>query len=120
MAVTCENDVRQECLLLAPHLGCVLLRNNSGAFTNPKGRLVRFGLGHTSKRLNEVYKSSDLIGWRERDGRFLAFECKDPLWTGWRLSQEEQAQAAFMQHVARGGGIAAFITHPEQLRRLVV
>lgn len=118
--VDTENDVRQLCLLLAPKLGCALWRNNSGAFKNPKGQWVRFGLGNTSSRLNDVWKSGDLVGIRDRDGRFLMFECKDPLWTGWTLTPHEQAQANCLRDVARRGGIAAFVTHPQQLYNLLV
>ena len=119
VTVTTENDVRQHCLLLAPRLGCALWRNNSGAFKNPRDQWVRFGLGNVSSRLNEVWKSADLIGIRDRDGRFLALECKDPGWTGARLTQHERAQANFLADVARRGGIAAFVTHPDQLRGLL-
>lgn len=118
--ITCENDVRQGCILLAPHLGCALWRNNSGAFKNPQGQWVRFGLGNVSARLNEVWKSGDLVGIRDRDGRLIMIECKDPRWTGRRLSAEEQAQANCLRDVARRNGIAAFVTHPEQLRSLLI
>lgn len=115
-----ENEVIAQSLLLAPYVGIRLWRNNSGAAYDVTGRLVRYGLGHVSKRHNEVWKSGDCVGIRERDGRFIMFEMKGEDWTGLpRLTAHEQAQANALMDVARAGGIAAFITHPEQLRTLV-
>ena len=118
-ALLTEDDVVAGCLLLAPRLGCRLWRNNSGAFRDKTGRLVRFGLGHVSARQVRVWASPDLIGVRCGDGRLLAFECKEPGWNPARLNAHEQAQANCLMDMARCGAIAAFVTDPEQLRRLV-
>ena len=54
-----EARVQSEVCLEASRKGCRLWRNNNGAFKNANGRLVRFGLGNTSKRINQALKSSD-------------------------------------------------------------
>lgn len=112
-----EAEVQAQCMLLAPRLGFKLWRNNSGACYDKNGRLIRYGLGHTSKRLNQVWKSSDLIGIQLGTGRLVAIECK---WSGWVWTGtvEEVAQANMLQDVANCGGIAAFITDANQLYRM--
>lgn len=114
-----EAEVQAQCILLAPKLGCRLWRNNSGACYDQTGRLIRYGLGNISKRFNEVWKSGDLVGIRERDGKLLMFECKPPWWTGRTLNAREKAQANALQDVANCNGISAFVTDAEQLRELV-
>lgn len=46
----------------------LMFRNNVGAWKHPEtGRVVRYGLGNESKRVNETIKSADFIGiWRKR------------------------------------------------------
>lgn len=96
--------------------GNALWRNNSGALLDDTGRLVRYGVGHDSKRLNDVWKSSDLIGitpveWHgRRFGVFTAVECKHP---GWHMTPSDaraKAQQAFGQTVESLGGIFTFAT----------
>lgn len=115
-----EEAVQADLMILAARNGCALWRNNSGALKDDKGRLVRYGLGNTSSRINEVWKSSDLIGILPMQiephhvgqviGRFWAVECKTP---GWYLTPGDkrgQSQARFMQSVIALGGQAQFAT----------
>lgn len=93
--------------------GAILWRNNSGALLDETGRLVRYGLGNDSKRINEVIKSSDLIGitpveWQGRVfGVFTAIESKAP---SWHFSGEarEIAQRNYLTKVESLGGIGTF------------
>ena len=97
-----------------------MLRNNSGACRDDKGRMIRYGLGNDSPRINEHFKSSDLIGiWPvmvtpDMVGRtlgvFFAVECKAP---GWKLRPSDkrgQAQQKFGQWVQSHGGVFMFAT----------
>lgn len=52
-------------LKLAAEGGRYRFRNNSGAFKDTTGRVVRYGLANDSKTVNENFKSGDLIGWDE-------------------------------------------------------
>lgn len=109
-----EASVVRACRLEADAAGGHLWRNNSGATRDVKGRMIRYGLGNDSKKLNERYKSSDLIGISPR-GLFTAFECKAPGWKGVRTDRE-RAQENYMKHVRALGGVAAFITDAAQIR----
>lgn len=102
-----EAAVQSALQLEAPKHGAALWRNNSGACIDDKGRLVRYGLANTSKKLNDVFKSSDLIGIGP-DGKFLAVEVKTP---GWKLTPGDkrgQAQARFLTKVNQLGGRGLF------------
>ena len=108
-----QGDIRIE----AARRGISLWRNNSGALNDETGRLVRFGLGNDSKRINDEFKSSDLIGiWPQIVtapmvgqiiGRFFAVEVKEP---GWKKpsNKREIAQSNFLGHVRGLGGHALF------------
>lgn len=108
----------------APKQGCSLWRNNSGATLDNDGRMIRYGLGNDSKRINDVWKSSDLIGispvsWGGRTfGVFTAVEVKAPGWRGPR-SAHERAQAAFLQTVESLGGVGMFATSLDEYRARV-
>jgi hypothetical protein len=112
---TSEADVQAKLRVEAPKNGASLWRNNNGATTDETGRLIRFGLGNDSKRLSEVWKSSDLIGITEcvstapgqRFGVFTAVEVKEPGWTAPK-NKRERAQAAFISTVRSMGGIGLF------------
>lgn len=101
-----EPDVSQNIRVKSSMLGLSAWRNNNGAFKDPTGRLVRFGLGHTSAALNRVWKSGDLVGIGPR-GRFTMVEVKDPGWT-FKGTDREKAQLAAINQVNALGGIGFF------------
>jgi len=115
-----QSLVRIEAQSRAMHL----FRNNSGAFKDETGRLVRYGLANEGKALNAVLKSADLIGWtrhtiRPEDvGRtvaiFTSIECKPEDWKP-DNSDRYRAQLAWLELVVSCGGIAKFVTDPKQL-----
>jgi hypothetical protein len=124
-AIRSESGVQAQLRVEAPRLSAHLWRNNSGAMTDAEtGNHVRFGLGNDSKKINDVFKSSDLIGitpveWHGRlFGVFTAVEVKKPGWTK-PSSQRDRAQKNFLDTITRCGGIATFATHVEQYQSLV-
>jgi hypothetical protein len=119
-----ESSVQNARVLQAAKQGIRLWRNNSGAFTDETGRLIRFGLGNTSAQINKVIKSSDLIGITpvivtlpmvgQQVGIFTAEETKRP---GWKLrpgDDRAQAQWRFGKLVLSLGGIFRFVTEVEK------
>lgn len=100
--------------IAAPQNGAILWRNNSGALLDKDGRPVRYGLGNDSKRINDVFKSSDLIGitpvvWAGKVfGVFTAVESKKADWRPGEDRERETAQAAFLTKVEAMGGIGLF------------
>ncbi|MEG1884859.1 MAG: hypothetical protein RR182_01125 [Alistipes sp.] len=114
-----EAAVQAHVRLEASRVGGRLWRNNVGAIQDSRGVPVRYGLANDSKQMNDVIKSSDLIGLRPvligpqhvgaTIGQFVAREVKEPTWhyTG---SAREVAQLKFLELVASLGGDAAFAT----------
>lgn len=114
-----EAAVQAAVRLEAARLGVLLFRNNVGALIDARGVPVRYGLANESKRVNEVMKSADLIGWRpvligprhvgQVIGQFVSREVKA---VGWHYTggDREPAQLAWAQLVTAGGGDAAFAT----------
>jgi hypothetical protein len=113
--------------LAAQNGGGVLWRNNSGAARDTTGRVIRYGLGNDSARLNETFKSSDLIGVTpvrvglEHFGRclgvFTAVEAKRLGWT-YSGTDREAAQLRFINAVRALGGFAGFAAGPDGLKTL--
>lgn len=118
------SEIQQQQLirLEAGKRGTPLLRNNSGASFDQNGRLIRYGLGNDSEKINKVFKSSDLIGiWPvtvtpdmvgRTLGLFFAVEVKAP---GWKFRESDDravAQKAFGDWVIRHGGVFRFATGP--------
>lgn len=125
---TSEEATQQRLRLLAPTMGAHLWRNNNGAFKDGDGRFVRFGLANDSKKINDVFKSSDLIGITRMQilphhidrivGIFTAIEVKHPGWISPENDRDE-AQLAYIQHVYANGGLAGFCSHPDQLLPMI-
>ena len=117
MTAASEARVQSLIRLEAPLYDVTLWRNNVGVLLDATGRPVRYGLANDSRALNEVLKSSDLIGWRpvtvtpdmvgRRLALFVSRECKPG---GWRFSgtPREVAQRAWIDLVNQAGGDAAF------------
>ena len=122
-----EMATQQRLRLLAAQHGTPLLRNNSGACRDETGRVIRYGLGNDSTRINDAFKSSDLIGiWpvvvtQEMVGRtlglFFAVEVKAPGWTLTPGDKRAQAQAAFGKWVQDHGGVFTFATSEKDVWR---
>lgn len=120
-----ENPVSKAVRLLAAGWGWKLWRNNVGAFQDDRGVWVRYGLANESKQMNEVIKSSDLIGvapvtiTREMVGQtvgiFVAIETKR---SGWKYSTNDKravAQAKYLSMINDAGGVGLFVSDPDQL-----
>ena len=115
-----EANVQQQLRIAAARHGTPLLRNNSGATADQNGRMIRYGLGNDSAKLNRSFKSSDLIGiWpvtvtHEMVGRtlgvFFAVEVKAPGWTFRTSDERAVAQQNFIEWVRRHGGVGTFAT----------
>ncbi len=123
-----ESEIQQLIQLAGPRMSCILLRNNSGALTDKQGRLVRFGLGNVSEKLNSISKSSDLIGITsvvvtpdmvgKQIGVFTAIEVKSGAWspTG---DKREKAQQAFIDWVISRGGIGGIVNSVEKFENIL-
>lgn len=95
-----EATIQDSIRLAAPSLGLVIWRNNVGIAEHGRSR-VRYGLAPGS---------SDLIGIRQSDGRFVAIEVKS------ERGKVTDAQAAFLACVERAGGIAIVARSVEDVR----
>lgn len=125
-----EFEISQRIQLSGPKYKCFLLRNNSGAFKDYTGRLVRFGLGNVSANHAEVMKSSDLIGITEviitpemvgkKLGIFTAIEVKREDWKQSQNNKREIAQQNFINWVKLRGGLATFMSDPSDLENFVL
>lgn len=116
---TSEAAVQSAVRLEAASKNVSLFRNNVGALIDSRGVPVRYGLANESKQVNEVIKSSDLVGWRptligmEHVGLVIAHtvlrECKKPGWyyTG---DAHEQAQLNWLMLGAKDGADVGFCT----------
>lgn len=115
LTLTSEAGVVAAVRVEASRIGWKLFRNNVGAGKLQNGSFVRWGLANDSERLNEVLKSSDLIGWTDT-GRIAAVECKEPGWR-YRGDAHELAQLKWLELVSAAGGVGLFVTGPGQLPR---
>lgn len=118
-----ETVNQQQSRLIMARMGCQVWRNNSGACTDETGRLIRYGLGNDSAKLNDEIKSSDLIGIKPTLilphmvgyylGVFTALEIKPSGWTLRPGDKRGHAQAKFHDIVRQACGYAGFVTNPE-------
>ena len=114
-----EAAVQSAVRLEAARKGVRLFRNNVGALIDARGVPVRYGLANDSKQLNDVLKSSDLVGWRpvvigpQHVGACIAQtvlrECKK---VGWHYTGDdhERAQLAWLMLGASASADVAFCT----------
>jgi hypothetical protein len=124
-----EELVQQNIRLALARDGFDLWRNNVGACQDENGRVIRYGLMNDSKKLNERFKSSDLIGIRPMRitpewvghtvGVFVAIECKSDNWTIKINDPHVSAQARFIDLVSRNGGFAGFAQSVTEARRIM-
>ncbi len=123
---TSEAATQNRLRLNAPDYDGFLWRNNNGACVaidakTKEERHIRYGLGNDSKKLNEVFKSSDLIGVTpvfisprhvgRTMGIFTAVECKKPDWHLVPSDKHGHAQLNFINTVCGCGGIGMFASH---------
>lgn len=124
-SATSEGQTSKDCERLSGQHRQRLWRNNSGAATDERtGRVIRYGLGNTSGRINAVLKSSDYIGITtiivqphhvgQRMGIFTALEMKHPTWHLIKSDDRGVAQANYLSVVEAAGGIGQFITDAGQ------
>lgn len=124
-----ESEIQQLIQIEGPEHRCLLLRNNSGALKDVTGRVVRYGLGNTSAKHNQLFKSSDLIGITtvtitpdmvgKEVGIFTAIEVKGQGWKRAPNDKREKAQENFIQWVQDRGGIAGFASSVEGFVEIV-
>lgn len=119
---TGEAAVQQTVRLTAARNGSRMWRNNVGLAYDDRGVPLRFGLANDSVAVNKVFKSSDLIGITpvvckcgHRYGVFTAYECKHGGWKYRPSDKRATAQLAFINFVISMGGIAKFVTGPEDI-----
>ena len=120
-----QNHTREQFAYIGP-----IWRNNSGACEDKTGRLIRYGLGNDSAKLNKEIKSSDLIGitptiafvpnigWQTL-GIFTALECKPSDWHIKSSDERAQAQLKFHDIVRQHGGYAGFVTKPDDIFSII-
>ena len=87
---TAETNIMNAALVALSAAGALVWRQNTGAYRDKAGRLIRYGL---------CTGSADIIGIAP-DGRFLAVEIKTA------MGQPTDAQVAFIAAVRRAGGRA--------------
>lgn len=125
-----ESTVSQEIQIQAMHHACNLMRNNSGACFDDRGRLVRYGLGNISKAQTAQIASSDLIGITKivitqamvghTIGVFTAVEVKKEDWKeDKKFTAREKAQQAFINWVKANGGFAGFANSVDKLKEIL-
>lgn len=85
-----ERNIQALILMALSEAGCLVWRQDTGAYKAPDGRLIRYGL---------CKGSSDVIGVAP-DGQFLAVEVKTA------VGRVRPEQEAFIAAVRRAGGRA--------------
>jgi hypothetical protein len=123
-----EDWVSSKVQLESSDIGSRMWRNNVGAMKTENG-FLRYGLCNETKAVNEVLKSSDLIGCTpitvtyEHIGRtfgiFTAAETKAQGWT-FKGTDREVGQLNYINLVQSIGGIAGFISDEDQFQRMVL
>lgn len=104
-------------------------RNNSGAYLDEHGQMIRYGLANESKQENALIKSSDLIGITPTLiteqmvgyylGVFTAYEVKPEGWKQQPSDKRALAQAKFHDIVREACGYAGFVTDPRDIYGII-
>lgn len=99
--------------------GGIIWRNNVGQAKDERGNYFRFGLCNDSKRLNNVFKSGDLIGIQpiivtplmigSKIGQFVSREIKHAGWV-YTGTPREKAQLEWANLINSLGGDAKVVT----------
>ena len=123
-----EGPVQSRIRAAAAYSNVMLWRNNSGAFRDKNNRLIRFGLGNDSAKVNRDFKSADLIGLtpvlitQEMVGTvvgiFTASEAKKSDWT-YEATDREVAQKNFIDTVVQYGGYAGFARSVDDFYKII-
>lgn len=110
-----ESDILQQVRLKASQLGAIVWRNNQGAYKDPKGYYIKYGVCNPG--------GSDLIGYMPliiteemigvKMAIFTALEIKS---ISGRATQE---QINFIDNVNKNGGISAIIRSVDDLDRVI-
>lgn len=104
-----EAAVLKRILLACSRGSSRLMRNNVGALQDKEGRWVRYGVGGNG--------GSDLIGWKSVEvtpdllGRTVAIFSAVEVKEKGRVTKEQEA---FLNAVARAGGLAGVARSPEE------
>lgn len=122
-----ETGVSKRVELAFSEKGGIAWRNNVGVLQDLRGVPVRYGLANTSKKINQLTKSGDLIGClpvviEQRHvghtfGLFVSIETKKANWK-WKGDAHEKAQANWAEIVTSLGGVGFFCNDPSQLKFL--
>jgi VRR-NUC domain len=109
-----ETDIQRRIQMEASRLGARLFRNQTGKYLLADGRWLSSGL---------AVGSSDLIGWITRPAGLFAPDAMVAQFVGCEvktaMGRTSKEQAAFIECVARAGGIAGVCRSPEDLRALL-
>ena len=97
-----EQNIQAACLLALSQAGCLVWRQNTGAYRDGSGVLRRYGL---------CVGSADIVGIAP-DGRFLAVEVKAD------KGRVTDAQRLFIEAVQRAGGRAGIARSPDDAVRI--
>jgi hypothetical protein len=100
-----EQNILKLIQLAASSHGCVLHRNNVGAYKHPaEGYMIRYGVGGPG--------GSDLIGWTS-DGIFIAIEVKT------KTGKASQKQLNFIEQVKKSGGKAGIARSVDDALKII-
>lgn len=127
--MTSEAAIQSLSIYESSNLGLLPMRNNVGACVDETGRVIRYGLMNESKKVNDEFKSSDIIAITpiliepRHVGRimgiFTALETKE---SGWKMKPSDErakAQLRFHNLVRTYGGIADFVKDPATIKKLI-
>lgn len=100
-----ESNIQRAIQLAASAHGCVLHRNNIGAYKHHKdGYFIQYGVGGAG--------GSDLIGW-DKNGTFVAIEVKT------KTGKASENQINFINQVRKSGGKAGIARSVEDALKII-